>query len=92
MWSTDSHQHFSSDFGDHASDKPSTSDHKVHGKKGKFNFPFNLCEGNNLIQIFPYMDEASKLLGNLFFSLNCNFQLATRSFPLNPPLVDEVVD
>jgi len=41
-------------------EKESTSDSKVHGKKGKAKFPSKLCEENHPIQIFPFMNEASK--------------------------------
>ena len=34
VWPISSHQPFSSDSQDHAGNKPSTSDSKVHGKKG----------------------------------------------------------
>ena len=53
-----SHQPFSSAFGDHVGDKPSPSDSKVHGKKGKVKFPCRLCEWNHHIHLFPCMDEA----------------------------------
>lgn len=59
MWSTCSHQPFSLASGDHARDKPSPSDSKVHGKKGKVKFSCRLCEANHPIHLCPYMDEAS---------------------------------
>lgn len=65
VWSTSSHQPSSSASRDHAGDTPSTSDSKVHGKKGKIKFPCRLCEGNHHIHLFPYMDEASKVLETL---------------------------
>lgn len=65
MCSIGSHEPLSSAFGDHAGDKPSTSNSKVHGKKGKVKFPYRLCEGNHPIHIFPYMDEDSKVLENI---------------------------
>ena len=58
VWSTGSQQPLSSASGDHAGDKPSTSIHKVHRKKGKVKFPYRLCEGNHFIHLCPYMDEA----------------------------------
>ena len=54
----------SSTSGDHVGDKPSTSGSKVHGKKGKVKFPCRLCEGNHPIHLFPYLDEAQKVLDN----------------------------
>ena len=60
VWSTGSHQPLPPTSRDNAGDKPSTSDSKVHGKKGKVKFPCKLCEGNHLIHLHPYMDEASK--------------------------------
>lgn len=65
MWSIGSHQPLSSASRDHTHDKPSTSNSKVHGKKGKVKFPYKLCEGNNPIHISPYMHEASKVLEKL---------------------------
>ena len=62
MWSIGSHQTFLLVSGDHASDKLSTSDSKVHGRQGKVKFPYKLCEGNHTIHLCPYMDEASKVL------------------------------
>ena len=44
MWSTGSHWPLSSASGDHAGDKPSTNNSKVHGKKGKVKFPWKSYE------------------------------------------------
>ena len=60
VWSTGSHQPLSSTFDDNVGDKPSTSNSKSHGKKGKVKFPYKLCEGNHPIHLFPLLDEASK--------------------------------
>lgn len=50
--STGSHHALSLAFGDHAGDKPSTSDHKAHRKKGKVKFPYRLCEWNHHVHLF----------------------------------------
>lgn len=91
MQSTRSHQTLSSTSRDHAGDKSSPNDSNVHGKKGKVNFPCRLCERNHIIHIFPYMDEASKLFGNLTISQP---QLLTgyKKLSPNPPLLVEVID
>lgn len=68
VWSTGSHQPFFSAFGDHVDDKPSTSDIKVHGKKGKVKFSCMLCEGNHPIHLCTYMNEASKVFYNIISS------------------------
>lgn len=51
VWSTSSHQPLSSTSGNHASDKSSTNDSKVHGKKCKVKFPCKLHEGNHPIHL-----------------------------------------
>ena len=51
-------------FGDHAGDTPSTSDSKVHGKKGKVKFPCRLRKGNHPIHLCTYLGEAKKVLDN----------------------------
>lgn len=58
---------------------------------GKVNFSCKLCDGNHLIHLCPYMDEASKFLGNLTVSQP---QSPTSYHKLSPntPLVDEVID
>lgn len=86
-WSTGSHRPLSLAFGDHVGDKPSTS--KSQGKKGKVNFPCNLCEGNHPIHLFTLMDEASKVLENLIAS---QLRLLTgyRNISLDPLLVDHL--
>ena len=60
-WSSRSHHPVSSTSGDHVGDTPSTSGRKVHGKKGKFKFPYRLYEGNHHIHLCPYLDEAKKV-------------------------------
>jgi hypothetical protein len=81
VWSTGSHRPLSSASGDHAGDKPSTSNSKVHGKKGKVKFPCKLCEGNHPIHLCPLMDEASKELENLTAS-QPHLPTGYQSFPL----------
>ena len=90
MWSTCSNWPLSLTSGDHAGDKPSTNYSKVHGK-GKVKFPYTLCERNHPIHIFPYMDEASKVLECLTSSQQ---QLSTsyQNLSPNPPLADEVIN
>lgn len=91
VWSTSSHQPLLSTSIDHTSDKPSTSDNKVPGEKGKVRFPCRLCEGILQTHVFLHMDDDSKLLENLVAS---QWQLPTghhKIYP-NPPLVDEVID
>ena len=87
MWSIGSHHTLSSAFGDHASDKPSTSNIKVHGKKGKVKFCCRLYEGNHPIHLCPYMDEASKVLDNLTTS-QPRLPTGYRKLSPNPPLAE----
>jgi len=89
VWSIGSHQPLSSAYGNHASDKPSTS--KVHGKKGKVNFPCKLCEGNHPIHLCPLMDEASKELENLTDS-QPRLPAGYLKLSPNPLLVDQGID
>lgn len=62
---TDSHRRFPSTSQDHVGDKTLTTNSKAHGKKGKVKFPYSLCESNNPIHLFPYMDESSKVSENV---------------------------
>ena len=91
VWSIGSDQPSSSTSGDHASDKPSTSDSKLHGKKGKVKFTCKLCEGNHPINLITYMDEDSKVLENLTAS-QPRLPTSYHKLSSNPPLVDEVID
>ena len=91
MWSTGSHQPFLPAFGGHTSDKPSTSDSKVHGKKGKVKFPCRLCEGNHPIHLCPCLDEAKKVLDNCIASPQ-RLPFGYRRLSLNTTLVDKVTD
>jgi len=68
VWSTGSDHPSLSTSRDHASDKPSTSDSKLHGKKGKVKFTCKLCEGNHPINLITYMEEDSKVLEDLIAS------------------------
>lgn len=63
-WSSRSHHHVSSTSGDHVGNTPSTSDRKVHGKKGKVRIPCRLCEGNHSLHLCPFLDEAKRVLDN----------------------------
>ena len=76
---------------DHAVDKTSTTDNKVHGKKGKVIFPCRLCEGNHPIHLCPYMDEASKVLVNLIVS-QPRHPTGYQKLSLDPLLVDQLID
>lgn len=91
MWSTLSHCSLSSSFGNHANEKPSTSDSKVYGKKGKVKFPCRPCEGNRLIHHCHYRDEDSKLLKSLTTS-QPHLLVGYQKLSLNPPLLNEVID
>lgn len=82
---------FTSAFGDHVGDKPSTSESKAHGKKGKVKFPCKLCEGNQPIHLCPLMDEASKELENLTAS-QPSLPTGYRKCSPYPLLVDPVID
>ena len=90
-WSSHSHHHVSSTSGDNAGDTPSTSDSKVHGKKGKVKFPCRLCEGNHPIHLCPYQDEAKKVLDNHPDSPQ-RLPSGYRKLSINPSLVDELTD
>ena len=91
MWYTGSHQPFSSTSRDHVGDKPSPSDSKVHGKKGKVHFPYRLFEGNNHINLYPYMDESKFFLENIINS-HPHLSSSYQNICPNPSLVDEVID
>ena len=54
----------SSTYKDHAGDTPSTSGIKFHVNEGNVKFPCRLCDGNHPIHLFPYLDEAKKVLDN----------------------------
>jgi len=91
VWPKASHQPFPLAYGDHAGVKPSTSDHKIHEKKGKFKFPCRLCEGNHTIDFSPYMGEASKVLEN-FTTSQRHLSASYQQISPNPSLVDKVID
>jgi hypothetical protein len=75
----------------HVGENPSTSDHKVGGKKGKVKIPCWLCREMHLTYIFPRMYEASQLLEYIFVSHKQPPTVSHESSP-NRPLFDEVVD
>lgn len=54
-------------------------------------FPYSLCEGNHLIYLCPYMDEASKVLEILTTS-QPHLLIGYRKLSPNHLLVDEVID
>jgi len=87
-WSSHLYHPMSSTSGDHVSDIPTTSDNKVHGKKGKVKFPCRLCEGNHPIHLCPYLDEAKRVLDNHLASSQ-RLPSDYRKLSLNPSLVDE---
>ncbi len=91
VWSTSSHQPFSLASGDHVGHKTSTSNNKVHGKKGKVKFPCKFCNGNHPIHLCPILDEASKELENLTASQPC-LLVGYQKFSVDPLLVNPVID
>lgn len=91
VWSTSPHRPLSSTFGHHASDKPSTSNSKSHGKKGNVKFMSKLCEGNHPIHLCHLMDEDSKELENLTIS-QPNLPTRYRKLSRDPLLVDPMFD
>lgn len=91
VWHIGSYRPSSLASGDHAGDKPSTSDSKIHGKKGKVKFPYKLCEGNHPIHLCTYMNEASKVLDNLKTSQSC-LPTSYRKLSHDPSLADQVID
>lgn len=67
-WSSHSHHPVSSTSGDYVGSTPSTSDSKVHGRKGKVRIPCRLCEGNHSLNLCPFLDEAERVLDNFLAS------------------------
>jgi hypothetical protein len=90
VWSMGSQQPMSPTTAGHVGDNPSTSDHKVGGKKGKVRIPCWLCRDMHLTYLFPHMDEASQLLEDIVVSQQQPPTASHESSP-NQPLVDEVV-
>jgi len=64
---------------------------KSMGKNGEVKFPCTLYEGNHPIHLFPYMDEASKLLDNLTTSQR-HLLTSYQKLSPDPPLVHQVID
>jgi len=75
----------------HVGDNPSTSNHRIGGKKGQVNIPSRLCGERHHTYLFPHMDEASKLLEDIVVFQQQPPTASHESSP-NPLLVDEVVD
>jgi hypothetical protein len=75
----------------HADDLPSTSQDIVGKKKSRVKLSCMLCGGIHQTHIFPRMDEASKLLEDMFVS-HPQLPAAYRSLTLNPPVVDGLIN
>ena len=75
----------------HVDDEPSNKDNETRKKQGKIKFPCRLCEGNHLIHLCPYMDEASKVLDTLS-AYDSSLPIGYRKFSSSPLLVDQVID
>ena len=80
----------SSSSGHHTDDPPSTSDSMVKIQKGKVINPYFLCKDIHFTYLFHRMDEASKFLEDITFSLQW-IPTCYRKLSLEPPLVDQVV-
>jgi hypothetical protein len=91
VWSMGSQQPMSLATAIHVGDNPSTSDHKVRGKKGKVRIPYRLCGEKHLTYIFPHMDESSQLLEDIIVSQKQPLASSHESSP-NKLLVDEVAN
>jgi hypothetical protein len=89
-WSTHPHQPMSLASEQHVDDFPSTSHDTVGKKKSRVKFPCMLCKGSHLTHLFPYMDEASKLLEDMTVS-QPQLPAAYRKISLNPPIVDGMI-
>jgi hypothetical protein len=75
----------------HDSGSLSTNDNKVGGRKGKFKFPCNLCNGNHHTYHFPRRKEASQVLEDSLISHRQPSVASQESSPTQP-LVDQVVN
>jgi hypothetical protein len=64
-WSTHPRQPMSLAYEQHADKPPSTSHDMIGKNKSRVKFPCMLCKGSNLTHLFPFMDEASKLLEDM---------------------------
>lgn len=91
VWSIGSHQPLSSTSRVHVGEKPSTSNNKVHGKKGKVKFQCKLCEGDRPIHLCPLLDETSKELEN-FTASEPHLLAGYQNISHDPSLVDLVID
>ena len=63
-WSPHLHNPVSSTSNDHVESTPSTSESEVTGQKGKYKFPYRLCEGDHALHHCPCLDEAKRVLDN----------------------------
>ena len=77
--------------GSHIDGTSSTSHDKTHKKQGKITNPCKLCEGYHPIHLFPYMDEATRVLDNPTFSAPC-LLAGYQKLSSSPPLVDSTID
>jgi hypothetical protein len=75
----------------HVDDLPSTSQDIVGKKKSRVKFSCMLCKGIHQTHRFPHMEKASKLLEDVTVS-QPQLPAAYRSFTLNPPIVDGMIN
>jgi hypothetical protein len=90
-WSTCPCHPMSSASEQHVDDLLSTSQDIVGTKKSRVKFPSKLCGGSHQTHIFPGMDEASQLLGDVTIS-QPQISAAYRSLTLNPPIVHGMIN
>ena len=76
--------------GSHIGGTSSASTNKTHKKQGKLTNPYKLCEGNHPIHLFPYMDEAMRVLDNPTVS-TLGLSTGYKKLSLSPPPVDSAI-
>jgi hypothetical protein len=91
VWSTTPRQPMLSTSEQHVDDIPSTSRDTVRKKKSRVKFPCRLCGGSHQTHLFPYMDEASKLLEDVTIS-QPQILSSYNKLTLNPPVVDGMIN
>jgi hypothetical protein len=74
----------------HANNPPSTSHDTVGKKKSRAKFLCMLCKGSHLTHLCPHVEEASKLLKDMFVS-QPQLPAAYHKLTLDPPIVDRII-
>jgi hypothetical protein len=90
-WPTTPFQSVSLASEQHADDLPSTSQDTVEKKKSRVKFPCMLCKWSHITHLFPWMDEASKLLEDMTVSQS-QLPASYHKLSLNPSVVDGMIN